>query len=166
MKPDDHIIRTAVIEGEYRYLLSRVWDRALPKRLYIMLNPSTADGEDDDPTIRRCTGFAVLHGFGGYDVVNLYALRATDPSTVAKHPTPVGPENDDWIMRTARDAGEVVAAWGAQPFLRARGRTVTQGLLRAGIRLRALGAPTAAGHPRHPLFLPYNAELRDWSGYN
>lgn len=112
VKPN--VIASAVISdcGKYRYSLSRVWDNSKPKVLFIMLNPSTADAEKDDPTIRRCIGFAKDWGYGGLYVVNLFALRATNPKELLTAPFVVGVENEKWIRRMSSLAHLVVCAWG------------------------------------------------------
>ena len=109
-----HVIASAVLSdcGKYRYSLSRVWDEAKPRVLFIMLNPSTADAENDDPTIRRCIGFAKDWGYGGVYVVNLFSLRATNPKDLLKAPFVVGVENEKWFRRMSALAHLVVCAWG------------------------------------------------------
>ncbi len=108
------IYNTAEISGckKYRYSLTRVWDGDKPRVLFIMLNPSTADADNDDPTIRRCIGFAKNWGYGGVYVVNLFALRATNPKDLLKAPFVVGVENEKWIRRMSCIADLVVCAWG------------------------------------------------------
>src|SRR5262249_14212908 len=100
----EEVRRAAVISdcGRYRYSLTRRWgDAAEPRALFVMLNPSTADAEQDDPTIRRCIGFAKAWGMGSLEVVNLYALRATDPAALLSAPDPIGPKNDTMITSAA-----------------------------------------------------------------
>lgn len=97
---------------KYRYSLTRVWDDNKPRVLFVMLNPSTADAEKDDPTIRRCIGFAKDWGYGGIYVVNLFALRATNPKDLLKAPFVVGIENEKWFRRMSSLAHLVVCAWG------------------------------------------------------
>lgn len=151
--------RSAVIDGEYRYQLSRQW--APGRRLsVIMLNPSTADGTQDDATIRRCIGFAKRHGLSGLRVVNLFALRSTNPAALRSHPDPVGPRNDEFILEAAKDS-LMVAAWGAHGFAGFRAAEVAATLAGAGVSLQAWGT-TKAGHPGHPLYLPSNAVLLPW----
>jgi hypothetical protein len=149
--------------GQYRYMLSRPGDMTATRgpALFIMLNPSTADAEMDDPTIRRCRGFAQAWGCGGIQVVNLYALRSTDPAALWEHDDPVGPENDSWLTRLTLAATEVVCAWGvnAQP---SRVREVAAMLANAGVRLKCLGT-TKSGAPRHPLYVRGDQPLIDWS---
>ncbi len=137
-------------DGRYRYRLWRRWDRALPVVAFCLLNPSTADARRDDPTIRRCIGFARTWGFGGVEVVNLFALRATDPRQLRRAQDPVGPRNDRAIRSAARRAAVVVLGWGAHPV--ARRRAGVAALRLGGARLVTLGR-TRGGAPRHPLYL-------------
>ena len=96
-------------DRRYRYTLRRQWDDALPYCLFVMLNPSTADATQDDPTIRRCIGFTKAWGFGGLLVGNLFALRSTDPAALYHADDPVGPENDS-CLRTLRDEAALSVA--------------------------------------------------------
>jgi hypothetical protein len=98
-------------DQRYRYSLWRAWDAGSPLLMFVMLNPSTADANTDDPTIRRCMGFARLHGFGGIGVLNLYAFRATEPREMFRAIDPVGPENDRYFNDMSPSA-TVIAAWG------------------------------------------------------
>ena len=101
--------------GFYRYWLTRPGRSLIAERgpvLFIMLNPSTADAELDDPTIRRCRGFAESWGCAGLTVANLYAYRATDPAALRLCADPVGPDNDAHLVRLLREHGEAVCAWG------------------------------------------------------
>lgn len=149
----------------YRYSLTRRWS---PDRgavwVFVMLNPSTADGHDDDATVRRCVGFARRGGAVELCVVNLYALRATDPRELWRAEDPVGPENDRHLLAAAARAdassGAVIAAWGAHARPD-RVRAVV-GLFGGRRDLLCLGT-TAAGAPRHPLYLPAAASPRPWS---
>ena len=121
-----------------------------------MLNPSTADAELDDPTIRRCMGFARDWDYGGIRVCNLYAYRATKPDDLKGVLDPVGPRNDSAILSAVADAGRIIAAWGAWPGpFEVRTHRV-QDLLR-GRHVEALGL-TKSGAPRHPLYMAKDAE--------
>ena len=137
--------------GRYRYRLGRRWADGGPAIAFVMLNPSTADAERDDPTIRRCAGFARAWGFAGMEVVNLFALRATDPARLRRARDPVGPGNDRHIAAAAGGADVVLLAWGNCGALRGRDRQVVA--LLAGLRPACLGV-TQSGQPRHPLYLP------------
>jgi hypothetical protein len=141
----------------YRYALTRRWQDDLPVAVFVMLNPSTADAFMLDPTIRRCIVFARSWSCGGLVVVNLFALRATDPAALRGHSDPVGPDNDWAIAEHLSDAdqpvGPVICAWGAHPMASARAARV-EGLVRGYMKeLLCLGR-TKQGHPRHPLYVP------------
>ena len=97
---------------KYRYSLSRIWDNQKKFVLFIGLNPSTADEEVGDPTIRRCSGYAQKWGYGGLIMVNLFAYRTTLPSNLKKVKYPVGKDNDKFIMILSKKADITVAAWG------------------------------------------------------
>lgn len=156
------IRRTAVIDptGRYRYRLTRQWgpeSEGVGSTLmpFVMLNPSTADADVDDPTIRRCMGFARREGAHGITVVNLMAWRATKPKDLPVDlTTAFGPDNGSHILDVAETAGYIVAAWGAGGSYRARYfAPQVLGLLRdIGVSILCLGQ-TIAGHPRHPLYV-------------
>lgn len=117
-----------------------------------MLNPSTADANQDDPTIRRCINFAKDWGYGGIYVVNVYAYRATDPRTMGGVRDPQGPEWARW-MSEALGAGQPIAAWGNNAG--AAGREMSDMLLRQRLPfppVLCLGI-TGQGQPRHPLYV-------------
>jgi len=147
-----------VAHEPYRYRLWRRWGDG-PAALFVMLNPSTADDTRDDPTIRRCIGFARRWRFGGLEVVNLYALRATRPRDLLAAAAPVGPDNDDHLRDAAARAGAIVVAWGrhGRPDRAAR----VAALLGAA-RLQCLGVNQDRS-PRHPLYVPAAARRRRWS---
>jgi hypothetical protein len=106
--------RNAIIsaDGEYRYQLSRIWDEEKPNILFIMLNPSTADADVDDPTIRRVMNFSKSWGYGGVFVGNLYAFRSTDPKALRNTDDPVGEDNIEHIKELIGVTERVVYAWG------------------------------------------------------
>lgn len=161
------VLRTADIspDGVYRYTLNRIWGAGHGLLPWIMLNPSTADHELDDPTIRRCMAFARRDGYSGITVTNLYAFRATNPRDLLTAADPVGPRNDSVLRRlllTAAAQGlPVLASWGVN----ANPDRVAQLLEWPGAdRLHSIGGVTADGHPRHPLYLPKTAEVAPWPG--
>lgn len=135
--------------GTYRYELTRTWGAGKLVG-WVMLNPSKADAEVDDPTIRRCMGFARAWGYNGIVVRNLYALRATDPRELWQHPDPVGPDNHRALASAGGEA-LTVCAWGsnADPV---RAQAVVGSLIIARATLRCLGV-TKDGQPRHPLYV-------------
>ena len=151
--------------GLYRYQLMRVWDLGKPLLLWVMLNPSTADGKLDDATIRRCMGFARRWGFGGIVVVNLFAFRATDPAAMKRAADPCGPANLLTVRMSCalvhRDGGKVVCAWGNDGDFQGRSKRVVELLRADGIPLHYLRL-TAKGEPCHPLYLPNSLELTLW----
>ncbi len=152
--------------GRYRYRLTRELSPNPRTATFILLNPSTADATNDDPTIRRCLGFARRWGCGRLAVLNLFAFRATDPAEMKQANDPVGPENRAWFERTLIDdlsIGPVVCGWGVHGKFIDQGLAVLGWLQAFGIQPLALGA-TKDGHPRHPLYLPGDAGLVPFSG--
>lgn len=151
----------AEIDGAYRYKLWREWDCDLPACTWIMLNPSTADAEEDDPTIRKCVGFAKRWNCGRIEVVNLFALRATNPRELYSHTDPVGPRNNEAIRLATYNAEMVVCAWGTHGGLNRRGDDVL-GIISAFCVPLALKR-TKSDQPGHPLYIPYERDLFLWS---
>lgn len=137
--------------GAYRYRLWRRWGDGAAV-LFVLLNPSTADGDHDDATLRRCVAFARGWGYGALEVGNLFALCATDPRRLRVVADPVGRANDRHLRRAAHNVDLVVAGWGVAGGHLGRDAVVARLLARAASgRLFCLGR-TAAGHPRHPLY--------------
>mgnify|MGYP001554156276 CR=1 FL=1 len=138
--------------GRYRYWLTRAWDQSLSEIAFVMLNPSRADHLVDDPTIRRCIGFAKDAGFGRLRVVNLFALRTAYPGELKTAPDPAGPENAAHLDAALASGSAIVAAWGAHgAFGDAAARFVVRANLQA-VPMLCLGR-TREGHPRHPLYV-------------
>lgn len=154
---------TLSVCGTYRYMLGRCWDDHAPWFVICMLNPSTADALVDDPTIRRCIGFAKRNGFGGILVVNAYALRATNPKELLTAADPVGPRNAEALRMAAKAPllAKLVAAWGVP----AR-KKIERHLIRTRMDLMrpvwTLGPLTKGGHPRHPLYLKNETPIIEW----
>lgn len=152
------MIKSAIISpcGLYRYRLSRRWAEAGLALPIIMLNPSTADAELDDPTIRRCLGFANREGFMGIEVYNLFAFRSPSPRSLLDADDPVGPVNDSYLesmMASAkRDSLPILCGWGANGDLSMRGHIVKRMAEEANASLSCLGQ-TRSGHPKHPLYI-------------
>lgn len=145
--------------GRYRYQLGRRWGEGPPLG-FVMLNPSTADGLVDDPTIRRCIGFARRDGYAGIIVTNLFAWRATDPRELRAVADPVGPECNKYIKAMPED---VVIAWGAtRPRPDTASRIISTCSLLYGRRIYHLGR-TKDGSCRHPLYVRADQPLeRAW----
>jgi len=138
-------------DGKYRYHLWRKWN-SNPSVLFVALNPSTADATVDDPTVRRMIDFGKLWGYGRMDLVNLYALRSTDPKKLKLDSDPVGPENDDCIEEAIAGCRYVVAAWGVvHDWMRERANRVVN-ILTKHREVNCLGL-TKSGDPRHPLYI-------------
>ena len=143
--------------GKYRYSLTRVLGEGPRLVMFVGLNPSTADGLQDDPTIRRCVGFARAWEFDVLLMANLHAFRSTDPRGLLTVADPVGPDNVDTVKKFSMRAETIVAAWGANQlhpvaeelgcWLAALPRTFCFGL-------------TKNGSPKHPLYLPKDSVLR------
>ena len=150
------------LDGRYRYALTRRWARDDKRAVvFVMLNPSTADADVDDATVRKCIGFAKRWGFGGLVIVNLFALRSTDPAALLKFEAPVGPENDNWVQAFTQDLNDmIVVAWGCHGAVhRERVDHVVSHLQRP---VMCLGT-SQSGHPRHPLYVSYSTVARPWS---
>ena len=154
-------------DGRYRYTLCRQASKTdSPKKTMLICgyNPSIADADVDDPTIRREIGFAIREGCTHLLKINTMAAIATDPRDLDDHIDPVGPLNEEWIdraMRAASDTdGVVVAAWGVP-----KGTKRIQGIFANQIKnilpkgsWRTFGL-TKDGHPRHPLYLKSDTPL-------
>jgi len=153
----DHAIemrKSATISdcGRYRYLLRRHWDEQKMAVSFVMLNPSTADADKDDPTIRSCCRLARSWNYGGIAVVNLFAWRATDPRELTKADDPVGPENDEYIRMAVRNTDFTICAWGAYAAAGPRIKPVVAIIRQYRDFAHCLGT-TKAGHPKHPLYI-------------
>lgn len=146
--------------GVYRYTLTRQWADG-PCVAFLMFNPSTATVTEDDPTIRKCIGFAKRWGYGRLVILNLYAIRGTDPRTPSRAVDPIGPMNDHWILETCKEARQVVCAWGCaqhMPTIVERMMRVLTLLQAYDVRVSCLGYRKDS-HPRHPLMLSYETKM-------
>ncbi|WP_420863940.1 DUF1643 domain-containing protein [Algirhabdus cladophorae] len=141
----------------YRYFLTRVWDADGPRALFIMLNPSTATEQQNDPTVERCERRARALGFGAFCVTNIFAWRDTDPKNMRAAQDPVGPENDATLLRFCDWANTIIVAWGTHGAHLNRGPTVLELLGTTGRPLYHLGL-SKAGHPKHPLYIAYTQQ--------
>jgi hypothetical protein len=145
----------------YRYSLSRIWDTGGPRVMFVMLNPSTATEVQNDPTVERCERRARHLNFGAFRVTNIFAWRATDPRNMKSAKDPIGPENDQALTDGAEWADQIIAAWGVHGAHLQRGIEVAN-TLRSGTKpLFHLGL-SKAGHPKHPLYLPYAQQPQTW----
>lgn len=160
--PEDWAVFDRVPQPTYRYLLARMWDELRPVMVWCMLNPSVAGAAADDPTIRKCLGFARRRHCGGIIVCNLGAYIATDPREFARAADPVGPRNPDMISWAygAPMMAVRVGGWGGFPSRRLRERLKASwsGALCAARTMWCFGK-TKDGEPRHPLMLSYDTPL-------
>lgn len=143
--------------GFYRYELWRFWDELKPKLLFIMLNPSTADSELDDPTIRRCIGFAKKWGYGGFYVGNLFAFRSKKPTDLLNEENPYGDFNNYYLSEMANKCSVAVCAWGNFPVLKKMGISPTLDNIHIPKKYIDL---SINGTPKHPLYLKKELELK------
>ncbi len=143
--------------GAYRYLLWRLWNRNLPALGWILLNPSTASAEVDDPTLRRCLDYTYRWGFGSLWLFNVFALRSSSPQALRTCPDPVGPFNDDYLSWASTRCNLLLAGWGNHGRLYGRSDIVRSRFT----RLHCLRL-TAQGQPAHPLYLPKNLQIQPW----
>lgn len=153
--------------GLYRYQLARGCESYPDKRvLFIGVNPSTADADTDDQTVRKWTGFTKHWGYGGFIVGNLFAYRATNVKDLATALDPIGEDNDRHLATLIEAADLIVPCWGASSKLPKRLRYRIDQVRKL---LRESGKPVIVfgraldGGPLHPLFLPYTTIMREWS---
>ncbi|PXW28747.1 UNVERIFIED_CONTAM: hypothetical protein DES50_11131 [Williamsia faeni] len=156
-------------DGLYRYRLRRDLPPTFANRkkdavtcTFIMLNPSTADADDDDPTIRRCSGFAASLRCTRLEVVNLYGYRATDPAELHTVDDPEGPENTLHLRVALSTPGPTIAAWGT---LAPPDRVAKILAMPGADNLYCLGT-NQDGSPRHPLYLRADAAIRTFLPYS
>ncbi len=150
----DHLERTALFDatGQYRYSLGRRWQPKGPEVAFVMLNPSRADADRDDPTLRACIQFARRWAYGSLVVVNLFGYRTAYPAELRKVADPVGPENDYYLMAAVERSHQVVLAWGNEGCFGGRDRTILQKLKAHSSKLTYLQL-NRSGQPRHPLYV-------------
>jgi len=146
----------------WRTLLWRRWDATRPVANFLMLNPSTADEVQLDPSCTRARVYAERWGFGGLIVTNLFAWRATDPDEMKSARAPVGRGNDAAILAAAREATLLVCAWGNHGAHLERSRRVVSLLRSAGIDLHVLKM-NGGGEPAHPLYLRGSLRPQVWT---
>ncbi|MBW4580552.1 MAG: DUF1643 domain-containing protein [Tildeniella nuda ZEHNDER 1965/U140] len=149
--------------GHYRYLLWRSWDQQADRVGFVMLNPSRADAVVNDPTLRRCLGFARSWGYGALEVVNLFAYCSADPTALCRVADPIGSENDRYLAAFAQRVDHIILAWGNGGALRSRDRAVMT-LLDGRKPVSCLGM-TKLGQPRHPLYSQREVQRAAWLPY-
>lgn len=142
--------------GQYRYQLSRQFDAGEGRCVFIGLNPSIASARDDDPTVRRCMGFAQRWGYAELVVVNLFAFRTPYPAQLKIATDPIGPRNARAVRRACQSAQCIVAAWGAHGSFHNQARKLVGILTDKPVYCFGL---TRSGQPVHPLYQKSDAEL-------
>lgn len=151
--------KTAIIEGNYRYELGREWNDKLPNIGFIMHNPSTANDEKDDPTIRRCMEFARLWGYGGILVYNLWNFIAPNlRELIIDWDQMRGDDQQaERIFGMVEYLPMIICAWGDVGEYRSKIRAgqVLNSLSSNRHKLYCLGV-NKSGMPRHPLYVPGN----------
>ena len=152
------IHKSAIIsqDKKYRYLLTRVWNRDKGGILFILLNPSIADADIDDPTIKKCINIAINCDKGYIEVVNLFAYRATNPKVMKSYIDPIGKENDKYIIEAANKADIIVLGWGEKGDHLNRDSKVLSLLCSEKVYSLCLNK---SGKPKHPLYCKRNSEL-------
>lgn len=158
---------TAVISecGKYRYWLER-GEAAAPYVAWVLANPSTADAELDDPTVRKARGFTERWGYKRFVFVNVFAYRSTDPKGLLGVKDAVGPENERYIREAVMRADLVVAAWGnaiVKPKRPQAAWTRREVIAKATIKPVMCLGYTADRSPRHPLMLAYSTQLETYA---
>lgn len=137
---------------QYRYRLWRQWDESKPYCCFLMLNPSTATEVQNDPTVERCERYAKRWGYGGLQVINLFAYRATAPGDMKVQEDPVGKVNDAAILNAAKESAVIICAWGNHGQHLGRSDQVWGQLHELGIVTHCLKV-NGTGEPAHPLYL-------------
>lgn len=152
--------RDAVISdcGKYRYLLRRTWDHDKQRALIIMLNPSTADAQIDDATIRSCIRLTKGLGYGSFEVVNIFGFRATDPRDLELAEEPIGPMNERIVAAAIMRCDTIICAWGAHRMAE-RNSNYLLGRIRAYRPAAYCFGKTKNGSPKHPLYVKSGTEL-------
>ncbi|HIC80866.1 MAG TPA: DUF1643 domain-containing protein [Kiloniellaceae bacterium] len=169
---DGNFFSTVLSEDRlYLYKLVRMLGPSLFGRerpcAFVMLNPSTADEESDDPTVRRCMGYATAWGASALIIVNLFAFRSTEPLTLWDLPDPEGPKNHKHVCQVANyiahTGGWLVCAWGAGVGFCGQDRRVLGWIRQEGAKPLALRV-TQEGFPAHPLYLPAGLDPKPYAG--
>lgn len=144
--------------GRYRYDLTRETGEGVGSVLWVMLNPSTADATEDDPTIRRCVGFTRRWGFARLKVVNLFAFRATNPAELCDADDALDSENIRALLAESMAHDRIVFAWGGGLKHAKEKAWVAEYVARIFHDAQCFGV-NGDGTPKHPLYLKYETEL-------
>jgi hypothetical protein len=144
--------KDAIIDksGKYRYMLTRQWGAGNNFINFILLNPSTADHQIDDPTVKSCIALTVNNGFDGFYITNLFAFRATQPSDLKKASDPFGPENEKYLKRYNKLCSITIVAWGNHGSFLGGSERVLDIFKRKPLHCLA---KNKSGAPKHPLYV-------------
>lgn len=170
MKPPNYVLSSSAKfskdkDKTYRYLLERRWNREEYNDLvFIMLNPSTATELEDDRSVRKCTEIARREGYDGVKILNLFALRSTDPGFMLRHCAPMG-EDNDWVTALIVNGRDVVCAWGNHGFHKDRAMEVLLLIAKKAKTLYYIEM-NKTGMPKHPLYMKNNVTLKEWNDWN
>ncbi|NOT64672.1 MAG: DUF1643 domain-containing protein [Methylotenera sp.] len=146
---------------KFRYWLRRDWDLALPAISFLMLNPSTADEMQNDPTIERCQRRAIAMGYGSMIIVNLFPFRMTDSRLLNTVNDLLGdlPEADNCILRAVEISEQTVCGWGKHPLAAPRAKAILQKLIAANLQHKVMCLQLNADNsPQHPLYIAYSKQ--------
>lgn len=156
--------RSAIIEGSFRYSLEREWNPSKEGVLFVLLNPSTADDNIDDNTVKKCIGFAKQWGYGSLEIVNLFAYRATDPKVLflaeQEGKDVIGPKNDKYIQEAMDRAEKTIVGWGEMGKNALERCKQVQNMLQ-GKEIECFGVGKKM-QPKHPLMLKYTTPLQNF----
>jgi hypothetical protein len=144
------LIKNAILSSDrkYRYVLSRIWDDSKQAVMMVGLNPSTADENEDDPTVARCINFAKSWGYGGIYMLNLFAVRTPKPKKIYKADEPIGSENDKYLKEYSQKCDKIICAWGNDGSYKNRSNEIKSNFS----HLYYLKI-NKSGEPAHPLYL-------------
>lgn len=150
-------------DKKYRYYLKREFKPNAKKFLvFIMLNPSTANEEYNDPTVERCQNHAINKNYEGMIVLNIFAYRTTDPKKLLEIKNPIGEKNNETIIETIKKHKDIICAWGNHGKILERSEEVKKILKENRARTQAFQI-TKVGEPKHPLYVSYNKELQEFT---
>jgi hypothetical protein len=163
----DHVVSQAVYSPcrHYRYMLHRRWEHASDRSImFVMLNPSTATEDVDDPTVRKCRSYASRWGYNHLIIGNIMAYRATDPGMLRRVSDPIGPENHQHLRHAIGTYQPMlICAWGSLPKRLMHAETAVIALLREVAVTPYALRMNASGSPGHPLYLAMHTTPTAWT---
>jgi hypothetical protein len=146
---------------KYRYLLERDWSKG-SSILFILLNPSTADADKLDPTLKRAYNIAKKYGYGKLVVVNIFAVRGSDPSVIKDIVDPIGELNNYYIKKYSKKADRIIIGWGNHGIYKNRSLEILKILKIYYDKIYVLGI-NKSGEPKHPLYTKKNIKLKKYN---